>query len=53
MPHVGRAFNAFTEACFVEGELSKKKEKQLIALAISVAKQDEYCTIYHIERVHR
>ncbi|MBW7651301.1 MULTISPECIES: carboxymuconolactone decarboxylase family protein [unclassified Anoxybacillus] len=46
MPHVGRAFNAFTEACFAEGELSKK-EKQLIALAISVAKQDEYCTIYH------
>ncbi|MED0687578.1 carboxymuconolactone decarboxylase family protein [Anoxybacillus ayderensis] len=46
MPRVGQTFNAFTEACFEEGTLSKK-EKQLIALGISVAKQDEYCTIYH------
>ncbi|GIW50202.1 MAG: DNA-binding protein [Anoxybacillus sp.] len=46
MPKVGQTFHAFTEACFAEGSLSKK-EKQLIALGISVAKQDEYCTIYH------
>ncbi|KFZ32387.1 alkylhydroperoxidase [Anoxybacillus flavithermus] len=46
MPKVGQTFNAFTEACFAQGALSKK-EKQLIALGISVAKQDEYCTIYH------
>jgi AhpD family alkylhydroperoxidase len=46
LPEVARNFNAFTEACFKEGALSKK-EKQLIALGISLATQDEYCTIYH------
>ncbi|KOO37095.1 carboxymuconolactone decarboxylase family protein [Priestia koreensis] len=46
MPDVTKTFNAFTEACFKEGELSKK-EKQLIALGISLVAQDEYCMIYH------
>jgi AhpD family alkylhydroperoxidase len=46
LPDVAGSFNAFTEACFNEGALSKK-EKQLIALGISLATQDEYCTIYH------
>jgi AhpD family alkylhydroperoxidase len=46
LPKIAQTFNAFTEACFDEGKLSKK-EKQLIALGISLAKQDEYCTIYH------
>ncbi|MBA2875657.1 carboxymuconolactone decarboxylase family protein [Thermaerobacillus caldiproteolyticus] len=46
LPEIARSFNAFTEACFEEGALSKK-EKQLIALGISLATQDEYCTIYH------
>ncbi|GMB09043.1 carboxymuconolactone decarboxylase family protein [Thermolongibacillus altinsuensis] len=46
LPQVAQAFNAFTEACFDEGTLSKK-DKQLIALGISLAQQDEYCTIYH------
>ncbi len=46
MPHIARKFNAFTEACFEEGKLSQK-EKQLIALGISVYSQDEYCIIYH------
>ncbi|EQB96596.1 alkylhydroperoxidase [Geobacillus sp. A8] len=46
LPNVAERFNAFTEACFAEGALSKK-EKQLIALGISLAAQDEYCTIYH------
>ncbi|OPX03516.1 carboxymuconolactone decarboxylase family protein [Geobacillus sp. LEMMY01] len=46
LPNVAERFNAFTEACFAEGALSKK-EKQLIALGISLTTQDEYCTIYH------
>ncbi|MFD1020479.1 carboxymuconolactone decarboxylase family protein [Thalassobacillus hwangdonensis] len=46
MPDIAHHFNSFTEACFDAGELSKK-EKQLIALGISVVAQDEYCMIYH------
>lgn len=46
MPEIARHFNAFTEACFQEGKLSQK-EKQLIALGISIYSQDEYCIIYH------
>ncbi|AGK54141.1 carboxymuconolactone decarboxylase family protein [Bacillus sp. 1NLA3E] len=46
MPDLAQHFNAFTEACFKEGELSQK-EKQLIALGISVFSQNEYCIIYH------
>ncbi|MFC0523847.1 carboxymuconolactone decarboxylase family protein [Pontibacillus salicampi] len=46
MPDVAHQFNQFTEACFTEGTLSQK-EKQLIALGISVVAQDEYCMIYH------
>jgi AhpD family alkylhydroperoxidase len=46
MPHLAEKFNAFTEECFKEGVLSKK-EKQLIALGISLYSQDEYCIIYH------
>lgn len=46
MPEIASHFNAFTEACFKEGQLSQK-DKQLIALGISVYSQDEYCIIYH------
>ncbi|WP_147535258.1 carboxymuconolactone decarboxylase family protein [Bacillus marasmi] len=46
MPHLAESYNAFTEACFQEGKLSQK-EKQLIALGISIFSQDEYCIIYH------
>jgi len=46
MPDIAKKFNAFTEACFAEGELSQK-EKQLIALGIGIYSQDEYCIIYH------
>jgi AhpD family alkylhydroperoxidase len=46
MPEIAHHFNAFTEACFKEGQLSQK-EKQLIALGISIYSQDEYCIIYH------
>ncbi|MDQ0298379.1 AhpD family alkylhydroperoxidase [Salibacterium salarium] len=46
IPHIARRYNAFTEACFAKGALSQK-EKQRIALGISVFAQDEYCIIYH------
>jgi AhpD family alkylhydroperoxidase len=46
MPELAQRYNAFTEACFKEGKLSQK-EKQLIALGVSVFSQDEYCIIYH------
>lgn len=46
MPEIASHYNAFTEACFMEGTLSKK-EKHLIALGIAINAQDEYCMIYH------
>ncbi|ADC49076.1 hypothetical protein BpOF4_05060 [Alkalihalophilus pseudofirmus OF4] len=46
MPDIAKKYNAFTEACFAKGKLSQK-EKQMIALGISVFSQDEYCIIYH------
>lgn len=46
MPELAEKFNSFTEECFKEGVLSQK-EKQLIALGISLFSQDEYCIIYH------
>ncbi|MGM0845825.1 MAG: carboxymuconolactone decarboxylase family protein [Bacillota bacterium] len=46
MPELAHHYNAFTEHCFKEGVLSQK-EKQLIALGISLYSQDEYCIIYH------
>ena len=46
MPDIASHYNAFTEACFKEGMLSQK-QKQLIALGISLYSQDEYCIIYH------
>ncbi|MBY0121344.1 carboxymuconolactone decarboxylase family protein [Bacillus sp. S/N-304-OC-R1] len=46
MPEFASQFNAFTEECFKEGALSQK-DKQLIALGISLFSRDEYCIIYH------
>src|SRR4051812_34988652 len=46
MPKLAERYNSFTEECFKEGILSQK-EKQLIALGISLYSQDEYCIIYH------
>ncbi|WML47054.1 carboxymuconolactone decarboxylase family protein [Neobacillus sp. PS3-34] len=48
MPELAQHYNAFTEACFKEGALSKK-DKQLIALGVSLYSQDEYCIIYHVK----
>jgi len=46
MPKLAEQYNAFTEECFREGVLSQK-QKQLIALGISLYSQGEYCIIYH------
>ncbi len=46
MPKLAEAYNQFTQECFEEGMLSQK-EKQMIALGISLYAQDEYCIIYH------
>ncbi|WP_377887881.1 carboxymuconolactone decarboxylase family protein [Alkalihalobacillus sp. R86527] len=46
MPQIAKKYNAFTEACFKAGAISQK-EKQMIALGISIFSQDEYCIIYH------
>ncbi|WP_210365231.1 carboxymuconolactone decarboxylase family protein [Bacillus sp. REN3] len=48
MPELAHHYNAFTEQCFKEGTLGQK-EKQLIALGISLYSQDEYCIIYHLK----
>ncbi|MBU9722173.1 MULTISPECIES: carboxymuconolactone decarboxylase family protein [Bacillaceae] len=48
MPEIAGKYNEFTGACFSEGKLSQK-EKQLIALGISLYSQDEYCIIYHMK----
>ncbi|MCR6095214.1 carboxymuconolactone decarboxylase family protein [Salipaludibacillus agaradhaerens] len=48
MPDIAHKYHTFTEACFAEGVLSQK-EKQLIALGISINAQDEYCIIYHVK----
>ncbi len=48
MPDIARHYNAFTETCFEEGTLTRR-EKQLIALGISLNSQDEYCIIYHVK----
>lgn len=46
MPDFASQYNAFTQECFKEGALSQK-QKQLIALGISIHSQNEYCIIYH------
>lgn len=46
LPKVVQEYNRFTEACFEEGELSKR-EKHLIGLALGVYTNDEYCIVYH------
>ncbi|WP_338751010.1 carboxymuconolactone decarboxylase family protein [Bacillus sp. FJAT-52991] len=48
MPDLAKHYQEFTAACFKEGDI-ELKEKQLIALAISVFAQDEYCIIYHVK----
>ncbi|MFZ3578349.1 carboxymuconolactone decarboxylase family protein [Virgibacillus sp. DJP39] len=47
-PEMTKGYFNFTQACFEEGSVAKK-EKQLIALGISIYSQDEYCIIYHVK----
>lgn len=46
LPRLVESFNHFTKECFKAGALDQKS-KQLLALAISVFANDEYCIIYH------
>ncbi|GGA42431.1 hypothetical protein GCM10007416_14290 [Kroppenstedtia guangzhouensis] len=46
LPEIAHQYMKFTEACFEEGELSVKN-KHLIAVALGVMSNDEYCIIYH------
>ncbi|MBS4190507.1 carboxymuconolactone decarboxylase family protein [Bacillus sp. FJAT-49705] len=46
MPELVDRYHSFTEECFKDGALTQK-EKQLIALGISLHAQDEYCIMYH------
>ncbi|MFB1050243.1 carboxymuconolactone decarboxylase family protein [Paraliobacillus sp. JSM ZJ581] len=46
LPYVTEHYMSFTDACFKSGALDKK-QKQLIALGISIFAQDAYCIIYH------
>ncbi|MCG3419212.1 carboxymuconolactone decarboxylase family protein [Oceanobacillus jordanicus] len=46
LPKMTKGYFEFTEACFDKGAIAKK-EKQLIALGISIYAQDEYCIMYH------
>lgn len=46
LPKMTQGYFDFTEACFQEGSISGK-QKQLMALGISIYSQDEYCIMYH------
>ena len=48
LPDVVEAYNAFTGACFEAGAL-EQKQKQLIALGISLFANNEVCTFYHVQ----
>ncbi|WP_234998520.1 carboxymuconolactone decarboxylase family protein [Salirhabdus sp. Marseille-P4669] len=46
LPEMTQGYFDFTDACFKEGEISAK-QKQLMALAVAIYAQDEYCIMYH------
>lgn len=46
LPDIGSGFHSFTESCFAEGALDGK-QKQLIALALSVYADDKTCMSFH------
>lgn len=47
MPRVVESYNTFTGICF-EGGVLDKKQKELIALGISLSHRDENCVRYHV-----
>lgn len=48
LPDIVEAYHRFTGACFAEGALGAK-EKQLVALGISLFANNEVCTMYHVQ----
>jgi AhpD family alkylhydroperoxidase len=48
LPKVVESYHQFTGECFKEGTLSAK-QKQLIALGISLFANNEVCTLYHTQ----
>ncbi|MBP1155153.1 MULTISPECIES: carboxymuconolactone decarboxylase family protein [unclassified Paenibacillus] len=48
MPAMVDAYHHFTGACFGPGAL-EEKQKQLIALGISLFANNEVCTLYHVQ----
>lgn len=48
MPNMVGAYHDFTGACFSKGALDEK-QKQLIALGISLFANNEVCTYYHVQ----
>lgn len=48
LPGVVEAYHRFTGECFAAGELDVK-QKQLIALGISLFANNEICTLYHVQ----
>jgi AhpD family alkylhydroperoxidase len=48
LPNIVESYHQFTGECFKEGTLSGK-QKQLIALGISLFANNEVCTLYHTQ----
>ncbi|WP_088833501.1 carboxymuconolactone decarboxylase family protein [Paenibacillus tyrfis] len=48
MPTMVEAYHHFTVACFAPGALNEK-QKQLIALGISLLANNEACTLYRVQ----
>src|SRR5689334_13025948 len=48
LPDVVETYKAFTGTCFARGVL-EEKQKQLIALGISLFANNEVCTFYHVQ----
>lgn len=48
LPGAVEAYHRFAGECFAEGALGAK-EKQLVALGISLFANNEVCTMYHVQ----
>ena len=53
MPEVVKLYNDFTGECFKTGAVDEKT-KHMMALAISLCENDDYCIMYHTqEALHK
>ncbi|WP_438448371.1 carboxymuconolactone decarboxylase family protein [Gorillibacterium sp. sgz5001074] len=53
LPGITEAYHAFTGECMKSGAIDEK-QKQLIALGISLFANNEVCTLYHVnEALHK